>query len=240
MCAGAEITPLGCWAHIRRRFDEAVKAQGKSAHPTKTSKAMQGLAYIQQLYRIEQEVWETTAEERYQARRSARPTASGDCETKARTSFPGRPPSPGPRACGGARGRLSSPTPPILRPGWPQRPPLFQRGDSPRWIIWRWNQFSNEAKYSLFDEPETFAPSSVVTDLRPKRARLSCSSARRICAGPSSRGKSLRSNGRKDFYPGLHGWIRLRPCDHAHNRLGKARGVFPPGHTVANRFPRTR
>lgn len=56
VCACAEITPLGCWAHSRRRFDEAVKAQGKNAHPTKTSKAMQGLAYIQQLYRIEQEV----------------------------------------------------------------------------------------------------------------------------------------------------------------------------------------
>lgn len=42
----------GCWAHARRKFDEATKAGnfGKSNGPTLSE---QGLAYINQLYKIE-------------------------------------------------------------------------------------------------------------------------------------------------------------------------------------------
>ncbi|MBU0499900.1 MAG: IS66 family transposase [Gammaproteobacteria bacterium] len=51
-----DIVRVGCWAHARRKFDEAIKAQGKKdkAKP-KTGRAHQGLAYIQALYRIERE-----------------------------------------------------------------------------------------------------------------------------------------------------------------------------------------
>jgi transposase len=45
---------LGCFAHARRKFDEALKAQGKPPH--KTGHAAQGMAYIQKLYRIEQAI----------------------------------------------------------------------------------------------------------------------------------------------------------------------------------------
>ena len=43
---------LGCMAHARRRFNDAVKGQGKSK---RTGKAHQGLAWIQKLYRIEKQ-----------------------------------------------------------------------------------------------------------------------------------------------------------------------------------------
>jgi hypothetical protein len=65
--------PLGCWAHVRRKFNEAVKAQGKRA-PGKAGKAQRGLALIQRLYRIERELKALTPEARYQARQhQARP-----------------------------------------------------------------------------------------------------------------------------------------------------------------------
>jgi transposase len=48
-----------CWAHARRKFDEALKAQ-----PEKSGKAKQGLAYIQKLYAIERKAKQRTPEER--------------------------------------------------------------------------------------------------------------------------------------------------------------------------------
>ena len=45
---------LGCFAHARRKFSEAVKAQGKGKNKNeKTGKAQRGLAFIQKLYKIE-------------------------------------------------------------------------------------------------------------------------------------------------------------------------------------------
>jgi transposase len=61
-----DLTHVGCWAHARRKFDEANKAQGRGEKPA--GRAMQGLAYIQKLYRIERALKETTSEERYTAR----------------------------------------------------------------------------------------------------------------------------------------------------------------------------
>ncbi len=63
-CIKNGITRLGCWAHARRRFIEAQKTQPKG----KTGKADQALAYIQQLYRVEQSIKDQTASEKYQAR----------------------------------------------------------------------------------------------------------------------------------------------------------------------------
>lgn len=56
------LTHLGCFAHARRKFDEAIKAQGK--HP-RGGKAHRGLALIQQLYGVEKGVRHTTPEERH-------------------------------------------------------------------------------------------------------------------------------------------------------------------------------
>ncbi len=63
----AGITLVGCWAHARRKFDEALKAQGKKANP-KTGKAMMGLNYIRKLYRIEKGLEGLVPEQRHHAR----------------------------------------------------------------------------------------------------------------------------------------------------------------------------
>ena len=57
---------VGCWAHLRRKFDEAVKSLPKGR--TKGSSASQGLAYCNLLFGIEQEIADQTAEERYNQR----------------------------------------------------------------------------------------------------------------------------------------------------------------------------
>ena len=63
---GEKITVVGCWAHARRKFDEAVKSlpKGKS----KGSSASQGLTYCNLLFGIEQEIADKTVEERYEER----------------------------------------------------------------------------------------------------------------------------------------------------------------------------
>ncbi len=59
------LTALGCMAHARRRFDEAVKAQGKNK---RRGKAWHGLALIQKLYRVEKQARAMTPNERYRHR----------------------------------------------------------------------------------------------------------------------------------------------------------------------------
>ena len=61
-----EITVVGCWAHARRKFDEALKSLPKGK--AKGSSASQGLAYCNLLFEIEQGLAEKTAEERYHER----------------------------------------------------------------------------------------------------------------------------------------------------------------------------
>jgi len=58
---------LGCWAHARRKFTEAVKAQGKGKNK-KTGKAQRGLEFIQKLYKIEKSAVHLKAEDRFTAR----------------------------------------------------------------------------------------------------------------------------------------------------------------------------
>ena len=60
------ITVVGCWAHARRKFDEAVKSLPKGK--AKGSSASQGLTYCNLLFGIEQEIADKTAEERYKER----------------------------------------------------------------------------------------------------------------------------------------------------------------------------
>ena len=60
---GEDITVVGCWAHLRRKFDEAVKSLPKGK--AKGSSASQGLIYCNLLFGIEQELAGLTAEERY-------------------------------------------------------------------------------------------------------------------------------------------------------------------------------
>ena len=68
-----DIILVGCWAHARRKFDEALKAQGKKAY-AKAGKAMMGMNYIRKLYRIEKALKDHPPEQRHRAReQQARP-----------------------------------------------------------------------------------------------------------------------------------------------------------------------
>jgi len=65
------ITHVGCWAHARRKFDEALKAQKSSTkrkRSVKESKALQGLAFIQKLYKIERQIQDKPPDERHRVR----------------------------------------------------------------------------------------------------------------------------------------------------------------------------
>ena len=65
------LTHVGCLAHARRKFSEAVKAQGKKK---KRGKAHRGLVLMQKLYRVETQARTLSAPERYVHRqRHARP-----------------------------------------------------------------------------------------------------------------------------------------------------------------------
>ncbi len=61
-----EVTVVGCWAHARRKFDEAVKSLPKGK--AKGSSASQGLAYCNLLFEIEQGLADKSPEERYHER----------------------------------------------------------------------------------------------------------------------------------------------------------------------------
>ena len=52
MVAAGGLVQLGCMAHARRNFSDAVKGQGKNK---RQGKAQQGLAWMQKLYRIEKQ-----------------------------------------------------------------------------------------------------------------------------------------------------------------------------------------
>lgn len=56
------LTHVGCMAHARRKFSEAVKAQGKKKQ---RGQAHRGLAFIQKLYRVEKQARTLTPEDRY-------------------------------------------------------------------------------------------------------------------------------------------------------------------------------
>jgi len=61
------VTHVGCWAHARRKFAEALKAQGKAA-TRKVGKADMGMSFIRKLYRIEQEIRGGPPDRRFRTR----------------------------------------------------------------------------------------------------------------------------------------------------------------------------
>jgi transposase len=65
------VVHVGCWAHARRKFDEALRGQHSKKSPRKTakqSKARQALTQIQALYAIERSLKEVSPEERHRER----------------------------------------------------------------------------------------------------------------------------------------------------------------------------
>ena len=61
-----EITVVGCWTHVRRKFDEAMKSLPKGK--AKGSLVAQGLAYCSLLFEIEKGLTELTPAEQYDQR----------------------------------------------------------------------------------------------------------------------------------------------------------------------------
>jgi hypothetical protein len=65
------IIQVGCFAHARRKFDEAIKGQSKKR---KSTLGWRGLKFIQKLYAIERQYKDAKPEARYRARQDqARP-----------------------------------------------------------------------------------------------------------------------------------------------------------------------
>jgi transposase len=60
------VTLVGCWAHARRKFDEALKVLPADKRPG--SVAMEGLEFCNRLFAIERDLKEAGPEERYKAR----------------------------------------------------------------------------------------------------------------------------------------------------------------------------
>jgi len=61
-----EIKVVGCWAHARRKFDEALK--GMKPQEQEGSKALEGKRYCDRLFQIEREMSDLTPEEKYKRR----------------------------------------------------------------------------------------------------------------------------------------------------------------------------
>ncbi|ANB60157.1 IS66 family transposase [Anoxybacteroides amylolyticum] len=61
------VTLVGCWAHARRKFDEALKAMPAGQPKTETA-ARQGLEFCNQLFAIERGLRDASPEERYAVR----------------------------------------------------------------------------------------------------------------------------------------------------------------------------
>ena len=64
----AGVTLVGCWAHARRKFDEALKALPDGKQKAAVT-AGEGLAFCNRLFAIERDIRDATAEERLRVRR---------------------------------------------------------------------------------------------------------------------------------------------------------------------------
>lgn len=63
-----EVILVGCWAHARRKFDEALKALPPGMQKTADVAARKGLEFCNKLFTIERELKEANPEKRYEAR----------------------------------------------------------------------------------------------------------------------------------------------------------------------------
>jgi transposase len=90
VCAKNGLRQVGCFAHARRKFDEALKAQGKNS---KAGKASKGLLSIQKLYRIEKQIKDLDPETRYQWRQHHAVPLLNDIRAWLDQSLPHVPPT---------------------------------------------------------------------------------------------------------------------------------------------------
>ena len=61
-----QITGIGCWAHTRRKFDEAMKVQGKQSK--RSGRAHYAMSEIRKLYAIERKIESKNQDEKHQIR----------------------------------------------------------------------------------------------------------------------------------------------------------------------------
>ena len=85
-----DLIHVGCMAHARRRFSDAVKAQGKNK---KRGKAHRGLALIRKLYRVEQQARKLKPEKRYTQRQLHAKPILDEMKTWLEKVLPQVPPS---------------------------------------------------------------------------------------------------------------------------------------------------
>ncbi|MGV6816910.1 MAG: IS66 family transposase [Thiotrichales bacterium] len=90
--ADNSLTHVGCFAHARRKFDEALKAQRKNKQKASSGKAQMGLAFIQKLYRIEKACKDSRVEDRYQIRQQQAVPILNDLKVWLDKSLPQVPP----------------------------------------------------------------------------------------------------------------------------------------------------
>jgi transposase len=64
----SEVTLVGCWAHARRYFVDALKSMPPRKDKTHLTATEEGLAFCNKLFEIERELHEATPEERYEGR----------------------------------------------------------------------------------------------------------------------------------------------------------------------------
>ncbi len=84
------LSHVGCMAHARRKFSDAVKAQGRNR---KRGKAHRGLVLIQKLYRVEQQARKLTADERYAQRQKQAQPILGEMRAWLDDALPQVPPT---------------------------------------------------------------------------------------------------------------------------------------------------
>jgi transposase len=74
----ADVILVGCWAHVRRKFDEALKGLSSKQRKTGGTKAREALEQINRLFVIERELQHLSPEERLKARDlRSRPVVEG-------------------------------------------------------------------------------------------------------------------------------------------------------------------
>jgi transposase len=72
------VTLTGCWAHLRRKFDEALKGLSPKLRKTNGTKSREALDQINKLFAIERELKQVSTEERLKARElRSRPVVEG-------------------------------------------------------------------------------------------------------------------------------------------------------------------
>jgi len=86
-----DITLMGCMAHVRRKFDEVVKANRKSGNK-KTLAAEIALKYIRQLYALEKEAKELSPDKRYLIRQEKAKPIMEEFGNWLRETYPQTPP----------------------------------------------------------------------------------------------------------------------------------------------------